>query len=349
MRFQLLALAAIAASTFPFFVPEAEAAETDVRISGPHIHENLTVYFIHGKSDAGPVPLTLSEAIDKGRVRVIETESVNELKIENTGDDAVFIQSGDIVKGGKQDRVITSSLVIQPKSGEVPLAAFCVEQGRWSARGTESVARFASSYESVPSREAKLAMKAPREVAATAGIRPDRERGGYSRQSDVWSSVAKTQQKLSGSLNADVAASASASSLQLSLENEKLKAVRQAYIDALQAAGENGADIVGYAFAVNGRLNSADVYSSNGLFQKMWNKQLQAAATEAIGEKGEKSDAAPTAELVKAFLADAKRGEVKEDALKSDVRLEVRDSARAFYFASSPASGAAFHESFVAK
>lgn len=349
MRFQLLALAVIAASSFPFFVPGAEAIDADVRISGPHVHENLTVYFIHGKSEQGPVPLTLAEAIDKGRVRVVETENVNELKIENTGSEAVFIQSGDIVKGGKQDRVITSSLVVQPNSGEIPLAAFCVEQGRWAARGTESVARFASSYESVPSREAKLAMKAPREVTATAGIRPGREQGGYSRQSDVWSSVAKTQQKLSGSLNADVASPTSASSLQLSLENEKLQAARRTYTDALQAAGENGADIIGYAFAVNGRLNSADVYASNGLFRKMWNKQLQAAATEAIGEKGGKSDTPPTPELVKAFLGDAKRGEVKENALTSDVRLEVRDSARAVYSASSPADGAAFHESFVAK
>ncbi len=349
MRFQLLALAAIAASTFPFFFPEADATETDVRISGPHVHENLTVYFIHGKSEPGAVPLTLSEAIDKGGVRVIETENVNELKIENTGNEAVFIQSGDIVKGGKQDRVITSSLVVQPNSGEIPLAAFCVEHGRWSARGTESVARFASSYESVPSREAKLAMKAPREAAtASVGDRAGRI-GGSSRQTEVWSSVAKTQQKLSGSLNADVAASASASSLQLSLENEKLQAVRRAYMDALLAAGENGEDIIGYAFAVNGRLNSADVYSSNGLFRKMWSKQLQAAATEAIGEKGEKSEKPPTPELVRAFLGDAKRGEVKENALRSDNRLEVRDSARAFYFASSPASGAVFHESFVAK
>ena len=73
-------------------------------------------------------------------------------------------------------------------------------------------------------------------------------------------------------------------SLQLALENDKLKERRAAYDSALQDAGKGSDDIIGYAFAVNGKLNSADVYSSNGLFRKMWPKQLQAAATEAIGD-----------------------------------------------------------------
>ena len=115
------------------------------KVSGPHVHENLAIYFIHGNSADGPVPLTLSEALAKGRVQVIETGRVNELQIENTGDEEVFVQVGDIVKGGKQDRVLTVSLVLPPKSGMIPIASFCVEQGRWSARGTEDHAKFTSA------------------------------------------------------------------------------------------------------------------------------------------------------------------------------------------------------------
>ena len=121
---------------------------------------------MHGPSAPGPVPLTLQEALAKGSVRVIETGEVNELKVENTGDEDMFIQSGDIVKGGKQDRVLTMSFVLPPKSGEVGLAAFCVEHGRWSARGGEDVKAFASAAEAMPSREAKLAMRAPARAAA---------------------------------------------------------------------------------------------------------------------------------------------------------------------------------------
>ena len=46
------------------------------------------------------------------------------------------------MKGGRQDRVVTVSFLLPPKSGKVPLASFCVEQGRWSARGTEKSAHF---------------------------------------------------------------------------------------------------------------------------------------------------------------------------------------------------------------
>src|SRR5262245_17643408 len=82
----------------------AAAADQAMRITGPHVHENLAVYLVHGRSAAGPTPLTLQEALAKGTMRVIETGRVNELMIENTGSEQVFIQAGDIVKGGKQDR-----------------------------------------------------------------------------------------------------------------------------------------------------------------------------------------------------------------------------------------------------
>ncbi|MFN0219885.1 MAG: ARPP-1 family domain-containing protein [Hyphomicrobium sp.] len=349
LRFHLLTVVATAAWAFGTF-DRAGAGEAPQKITGPHVHENLAVYFIHGTSAPGPVPLTLAEALEKGRVKVFETGEVNELKIENIGDEAVFIQAGDIVKGGKQDRAVTASLVLTPRSGEVALASFCVEQGRWSSRGSESVARFSSAAEAVPSREAKLAMRAPIATGSVAaGLRSADSDLVYERQRKVWDSVAKTQQKLSAGLSADVAASHSETSLQLSLENDKLQTARAAYVKALQAVGESGDDIVGYAFAVNGKLNSADVYASNGLFRKMWEKQLQSAATEAIGETGDKSAAAPDVSAVAAFLDDAKRGAKKDTPLTVKKQAEVRDGERSVYFASSPAAGVWLHENYLAK
>src|SRR5690606_1035393 len=94
---------------------------------------------------------------------------VNELKIENAGEKEVFIQAGDIVKGGRQDRVLTVSLVLPPRSGPVPVAAFCVEAGRWSARAGDSARHFTSASEAMPSRRALLAMAAaPPAVEETA-------------------------------------------------------------------------------------------------------------------------------------------------------------------------------------
>src|SRR5215510_308084 len=81
------ALAAIGASSGPAL------AEQGIRVSGPHSYANLAIYFVHGPSAPGPIPLTLQEAVAKGSVQVIETGRVNELEIENSGSEPVFVQA----------------------------------------------------------------------------------------------------------------------------------------------------------------------------------------------------------------------------------------------------------------
>jgi hypothetical protein len=343
----------------------AQVPETN-RISGPFEHENLAVYFIHGKSAPGKVPLTLEEAMASGGVNVRETSNVNRLEIENLGDDEVFVQSGDIVKGGKQDRTLMVSLLLPPKSGTVPIASFCVEEGRWTARGREDGKNFSTASAAVPSRELKLAMKAPMPAApprdgsnadpsrqlAPGGIGEAAETG--MRQQQVWESVRATQGKLTGSLGAQVRSVQSASSLQLALENEKLMDAQKGYVKALKAAGEREDDIVGFAFAVNGEINSADVYPSNGLFRKMWTKLLTAGVIEAIGHKNEPAVAPPAAQTVQAFLAAAESGKSNEKALNAGARLETREAQNAFLFetarVSSPSAPVSWvHRNYLAK
>ena len=261
------------------------------RISGPHVHENLAIYFIHGTSADGPVPLTLTEALAKGRVQVLETGRVNELQIENTGDEEVFVQAGDIVKGGRQDRVLTVSLVLPPQSGMIPIASFCVEPGRWSARGGEDHTRFTSATEAMPSARRRSPSWRRRRAPSRsdeARRRTRSQRGG---------DTASRQQRRCGTrspgcrpsfragVNARVASPQSATSLQLSLEHAKLKEAQGGLRRRTRAARPRGDDVVGYVVAINGRTVSANVYPSNGLFQKMWGKQLAAVVTEAIGDK----------------------------------------------------------------
>jgi hypothetical protein len=337
------------------------------RVSGPVVHENLAVYFIHGKSAPGKVPLTLEEAMVKGVVKVRETSNVNQLEIENLGNDEVFVQSGDIVKGGKQDRTLMVSLVLPPKSGSVPIASFCVEEGRWAARGREDARSFSTASAAVPSREMKLAIKAPMPAAPavdptsssdptrlrTILIRPGENETG-ARQQQVWESVRQTQAKLAGGVGAQVRSAQSASSLQLALENERLLDVQKGYLASLKSAGERADDIIGFVFAVNGELNSADVYPSNGLFRKMWTKLLTASVIEAIGHKAGTAAAPPSVEAVTAFLAAAEAGKSSEKALNAGARLETREADKAYLFetvrAASPAAPSSWvHRNYLAK
>ncbi len=159
----------------------------------------------------------------------------------------------------------------------------------------------------------------------------------------------KVQDGLSANLGTTVNAAASQTSLQLALEHEKLKDAQAAYLSALKGAGEKDDDVVGYVFAVNGKLNSAEVYPSNGLFRKMWGKLLQASITEAISHRNGDKDPAPAGETALAFLTDAAKGKSTERPLPAQVQLEVRDADKAFYFETRRASGAFVHRSYLAK
>ncbi len=370
MRWSLLAAVSVSPLVMFSFAGLGGAQTPEgIRISGPLVHENLAVYFIHGKSAPGKAPLTLEEAMAKGVVKVRETGNVNQLEIENIGKEEVFVQSGDIVKGGQQDRTLMVSLVLPPQSGSIPIASFCVEEGRWSARGREDVKNFSTAAAAVPSRELKLAMKAPLPAApadepslrADPSRHPARVTGAQSaasetgaRQQQVWEGVRNTQAKLADWVGAQVKSAQSASSLQLALENEKLIDAQKGYIAALKAAGESGDDIIGYVFAINGELNSADVYTSNGLFRKMWAKLLNASAIEAIGHRNEPAVAPPATEAVTAFLAAAEAGKSSEKPLNAGVRLETREAEKAYFFetARAPSPGASatwVHRNYLAK
>ena len=187
--------AALSLCLAPFAGGGAHAdTSDDYRLSGPAVHGNLAIYFVHGQSRGGPIPLTLAEALAKKTIEVREIGEVNELQVENKGAEEIFIQAGDIVKGGQQDRVLSVSLVLKPHSGPLKIASFCVEQGRWSARGSEDVAKFSSANAALPSRAAKVEM---------AGV-PAKIAGGDSatvgkRQQEIRKKVTEIQGKLSSS------------------------------------------------------------------------------------------------------------------------------------------------------
>lgn len=305
------------------------------RIAAPVQHANLTVFLIHGADqDELRNVLTLQEAMARKILRVHETSSVNQLTLENiSAEHEVFIQSGDIVKGGKQDRMLSVDLIVPPKSGLVPVEAFCVEAGRWSARSGESATQFSSSNERIVSKDLKLAANRARSQQA------------------VWQKVAEVQTKLSGSVQGDVAAPASRTSLQLSLENGRVAASVEDYLERLSGAIEGQSDVIGYAFAINGRINSADVYGSHALFARLWPKLLKASATEAVAEA---DGVGPAAKLsvadVEALLASAEGGKAEERAVTPDVSVVTRESPTDIVFETRDSKrNGAVHRSFVRK
>ncbi len=346
MRFRTFGrVVASLALLLPFASSSAPANE--LRISDPVIHGNLAIFIVHNSAGGGTVPLTLEEAIAKGQVKIAETGAVNDLKIENIGNEEVFVQAGDIVKGGRQDRVLSVDLLLPPRSGQISVAAFCVEPGRWTARGLEDATKFSSSTNAMPSHEAMRVIQSYAEAMAGSPL-VSAPNPGQSQQ-EIWSSVRTTQDRLARSVDPSVTKSVSPSSLQLSLENEKLRQAQAEYVGALQSAGEASNDIVGYVYAINGKIKSGDVYVSNALFRKMWPKLLAANATEAIGEKNAAASAPPSLHDVEAFLASAQTAPKSETRITASVQLVAGESDLALYTESRSVDGSWMHQKYVAK
>ena len=305
------------------------------RISAPVSYKNLSVFLIHGKNQIDNKNiLTLQEAMEQKVLVVYETSDVNELAVENKSSQyEVFIQSGDIVKGGKQDRVLGVDIILPTKSGKILISAFCVESGRWTQRGGESAGQFTSSNERIVSKDLKIAA--------------NKERS----QGEVWKKVQETQDKLSDNVGTTVNSGVSKTSLQLSLENKQVVANIDEYLKNLSGILEGESDVIGYAFVINGKINSADIYASNFLFKKLWGKLLKASATEAVSElKGAKGVKLIKISDIKAFLDGADNGKSEERAITNRVKLTTRESKDDMVFESrDEKSKAVIHRSYVKK
>lgn len=308
---------------------------SNYKISAPYSYKNLTIFLIHGKDQSARKNiLTLQEAMERKIFVVYETSNVNELAVENLSKEFdVFIQSGDIVKGGKQDRVLAISIIIPARSGRVLIQAFCVESDRWAKRGDEDSSKFSSSNERIVTKDLKMAANKSRS------------------QSEVWDKVEEAQAKLSQNVGGSVNAPTSKSSLQLSLENKKVAATIDEYVKNFAQITAGKSDVIGYAFAINGEINSADIYVSNALFKKLWMKMLKASAVEAVAESNEKKSFGEVkANAVKTFLADAEKGKAEEKNVSNRVKVLTREDQENVVFETrDEKEKAVIHKSYVKK
>jgi len=295
---------------------KTQPAKSSYRLSGPYTHKNLTIFLVHGKElMPGKNFLTLQEALAQKKVIVYETKEVNELAIRNLSNQDVYVQSGDVVRGGDQDRMISIDFIVPPRSKRIPIAAFCVESDRWERRGREDNATFSSSENGIATKELKLAAKRSNS------------------QSEVWQNVKVAQDKLI--LNASRAAvdPSAPSSYEMTVNSSVVVDTSNEYLKALSAIVRNKPDVIGYVFAINGHVNSADVYASRPLFLKLWPKLLKASAVEAIAESDQTEAAqAPTDETVHTFLADSERGKAKTQDVTRRVKVVTREDDRNIFF-----------------
>ena len=99
----------------------------------------LTIVPIITRAGGGASVESLDAAVRSGDLRVLEkgSGSVPSVMVENVGRTPVLLMAGEIVLGGKQDRIIRQDVVINPRSGPVEVPVYCVEEGRWEVSRRE--------------------------------------------------------------------------------------------------------------------------------------------------------------------------------------------------------------------
>jgi hypothetical protein len=318
----------------PAELPKARGpavAAKDFAVTGPHTHGNLTVFLIHGEDKAKNLNiLTLHEALERG-VAVVHDRGV--LSVDNRSNSALFIQAGDIVKGGSQDRTLPFDMLISARQNNVSVNALCVEQGRSTPRRNEmSTGTFASSNDQLPGRRLRMAAHS-------------------SNQGQVWANVSSLQQNLARTTGVALQQENPTSSLQLLVEHPRVQREVQKHVGELGNLVDGKDDVIGYAVVINGKIQSADVYATNDLFRKLWPKLLKASAVDAVAERHVDVGTVPNAANVKSFLAVAETGTPSRvNGQNRGVTIRHDGPQQVLFETCDPARGnMVLHRSFIAK
>lgn len=199
---------------------------------------------------------------------------VNQLVLINNSKRPLLLLAGEIVTGGKQDRIIGKDRLVPAESDPVDLSVFCVEPGRWVAR-SENFA-------------APMAMVQP-SVRAKAMADKD--------QSKVWNQVGQARTSMAEAVEVTGGAAERVviednSSYAAAVENRAVTKqldtvagpVQQQYQSVIHQLRDKHA--VGVVVAVNGQLIWADVFASTSLLEKYWPKLVRSYAAESFSQQG---------------------------------------------------------------
>jgi hypothetical protein len=284
------------------------------KVLDPIRHGSLTIFpVVAPKSYATGDFLTLDEGLRSGDVVVTEYGSVpgllrrhgrpavqsngaevNRLVLVNNSKRPLLLLAGEIVTGGKQDRVIGKDRIVPPESDPVDLSVFCVEPGRWVATSD----RFGASGKTYGSTVA--GGPPPGTMMAQPSVRA--KAMGEKDQNQVWAEVRKQQ----SSIVSDLAASApqantdeirSTSSYAHVMENKNVKEkidevakpIEQNYQSLIKQLRDRKA--VGVVVAVDGRIIWSDVFASTELLEKYWPKLVRSYASEAVVSRAKGGEA----------------------------------------------------------
>lgn len=258
--------------------PQARSASADFAIDQQTAeylqYENLQLFPIRAKAafleaNKGlPAFQSLGNALDQKKVEIREKDAtpvqeqaqiaqgggaVNTLHARNSSDEPVYLMAGEVVLGGRQDRVLAHDIVLPPNSEWRPIEVYCVEHGRWQYK------------EQTPQNFNKYAFAASNSVRYA--VVHEKQQGR------VWDEVGNVT-----TMNFAESKTGSYGALQ---ENESYQKKLQGYLDFFQNKLQNDSEIVGVIAATGDKVIACDIFGSNELFRQQYPQLLHAYVADA--------------------------------------------------------------------
>jgi hypothetical protein len=278
------------------------------RLFEPIQYENLIVFpVVTGKFADTAGFATLDEALAAGEVVVTEKgsaglvrprdgrpvgnpqqagASVNQLVLINRGSRPLVLLAGEMVSGGKQDRIISKDRIVAPGAEPIPLDVFCVEQGRWS-----SGAQFSAGNIMVHPSVRERAAIDKEQAQVWAAVRNGSTSGGGG--SGMMAPPAVSPRTI-GEVAATEAPSGSYGKI---YKSSRVGSAVDPFVEEVQrrfarhTAKLKGESVVGVVVAYNGELAWSDIFASPEMFARYWPKLLRSYVVEAVARPTTKEQA----------------------------------------------------------
>jgi len=302
----LASIAAMGSLAFISAAPRSHKApprtEGDWRILDPVVYENIAIFpVVSGSSQDTSSFLTLEEGLASGEVIVSERgaagmvrnrgevrripvpqydsgASVNQLVLINRSKRPLLLLAGELVSGGKQDRIIGKDRIVPVGAEPLPLDVFCVEHGRWTGSSSQFTASKTIVHPSVR-EQAAVEQKQTEVWAAVAG-------GSTARASASPSAPAA---RISSNTLADaISSEAPTQSYRKIYESRRVGGSVDSFVEQVQrrfaraTSGLKGERVVGVVVAYGGDVAWSDIFASGELFRQYWSKLLRSYAVEAL-------------------------------------------------------------------
>jgi len=270
------------------------------RLASPVSYQNLTIFPVVSSQDADTSDFaTLDEALANGDAIISEQgdylrrtrdgqipqgfstgPQVNQLVLVNRGKRPLVLLAGEVVSGGKQDRIIGKDRIVPIGAAPLPLDVFCVEHGRWTGASDKFSAGNLMVHPSVR-EEAAVAQDQKQVWAAVRG-----EAQGVARSEAPVGAAAPppiTSEALAGAINSAGTQSYQriykASPIGTSVEGVTEEISRR--FDR-ETSGLKSERVVGVVAAFGDEVAWSDIFASSELFRAYWPKLLRSYVVEAM-------------------------------------------------------------------